>query len=199
MANSEQLAEAGLCLNHCMCCLRPFPLTSQWILSVVTGLLILSWASDGVCSPSKDTPRQQFVWSMKHLSSRPEKDTKRFFFLFFFFFPLSETFQGHVCVHWVYKAHFHSISLWLRSFNRIIIVPSFIKCDRLVSASFLEPCCPEISAYRPLEHKTDWADVSDTLRDASPADSVCRIWCERLNWDSLLLLLLLLLLESPKK
>ena len=120
-----------------------------------------------------------------------------FFVFFFFFFSLSETFQGHVCVHWVYKAHFHSISLWLRSFNRIIIVPSFIKCDRLVSASFLEPCCPEISAYRPLEHKTDWADVSDTLRDASPADSVCRIWCERLNWDSLLLLLLLL--ESPKK
>ena len=86
MANSEQLAEAGLCLNHCMCCLRPFPLTSQWILSVVTGLLILSWASDGVCSPSKDTPRQQFVWSMKHLSSRPEKDTNRFFFSFSFFF-----------------------------------------------------------------------------------------------------------------
>lgn len=114
-----------------------------------------------------------------------------------FFFSLSETFQGHVCVYWVYKAHFHSISLSLCSFNRIIIVPSFIKCDRLVSASFLEPCCPEISAHRPLEHKTDWADVSDTLRDASPADSVCRIWCERLNWDSLLLLLLLL--ELPEK
>lgn len=45
-----------------------------------------------------------------------------------------------MCVYKVHKAHFHSIFLSLCSFNRIIIVPSFIKCDRLVSVSFFEPC-----------------------------------------------------------
>lgn len=36
--------------------------------------------------------------------------------------------------------HVGRIYRWLRRFNGIIIVPSFIKCDRLVSASFVEPC-----------------------------------------------------------
>lgn len=36
--------------------------------------------------------------------------------------------------------HVGCIYLSLRRFNRIIIVPSFIKCDRLVGASFVEPC-----------------------------------------------------------
>lgn len=54
--------------------------------------------------------------------------------------------------------------------------------------------CPEILAQCPLDHKANWTDVSDTSCDASPTDSVCRIRCERLNWDSCLLLL-----ELPEK
>lgn len=49
-------------------------------------------------------------------------------------------FQWHMCVYPVYKAPFHSIFLFPTTFRMIIIVPAFIKCDRHITASFLELC-----------------------------------------------------------
>lgn len=88
----------------------------------------------------------------------------------------------------------HSIFLSLCSFNRIIIVPSFIKCDRHVSVSFLELCA--LRSWRTVHWSTKQIEQMFLTLCAMPhpTDSVCRICCEGLNWDSLLLLF-----ELPEK
>lgn len=55
------------------------------------------------------------------------------------YLPYLSRFSG-TGVRRAHSFHVGCIYLSLRRFNRIIIVPSFIKCDRLVSASFVEPC-----------------------------------------------------------
>lgn len=75
---------------------------------------------------------------------------------------LSQTFQWHGCAALRIQS---SNPLHFSAFNRIIIVHSFIKCDRLVSASFLELCALESW------HTVRWSkktDVSDTLCDPHP-------------------------------
>lgn len=115
-------------------CSSHIPVNS--ILSAVTGLLSLvmsQWYSLLPVSPLKGHRVAMVCLEHEIPLLEAEKDSKCSFFCYL------KRFSG-MCVYWVYKAPFHYIFLLLCSFNRIIIVPSFIKCDRLVSVSFLEPC-----------------------------------------------------------
>lgn len=141
MANSKHLAKAGLCLNCCVCCLKPVLLTSQWIIFCQCLLVSsdLSWASASFPYVSLLNGHTVAAVCLEHEIPLLEagKYKKNAIYLCYL-----KHFSG-MGVYWEYKTHIHSIFLLLCSFNRIIIVPSFIKCDRLVSASFLEPCALE--------------------------------------------------------
>lgn len=76
------------------------------------------------------------------------------------------------CVHWVHKSAFYSIFFYffilLGSFQQDYYSSLFYRvwqtCQWFVF---------DILAYRPLEHKTDWADVSDIVWDYP--DCVCAV------------------------
>lgn len=184
MANSEQLAEASWCLNCCICCLKTVLLTSQWTLYCQwwLGSSVLSWDSDSLfplCFTFQRTQWQQLVSSMEFLYQSHKRTQNGFSLWNLKLFSV-------VCVFSVQSSlplHFSSALQFQQDYYCSLFYQVWQTCQCFI----FRAVCPEILAYYPLEHKTDWTDVSDTLCDASPTDSVCRI-CERLNWDPLLLL-----------
>lgn len=131
MANSERLAASEP--FHLLPEDRSSHIPVNSIPSAVTGLLSQSRL------PLCFTPRrtQHFCPEHEIPLQQPENDTKKSSFCVIWTVSLT-----CLCAERTKLLPLPHIFLLLPgSFNRIIIVPSFIKCDRLVSASFFsEPC-----------------------------------------------------------
>lgn len=201
MANSRQLAEASLCLNCCICCLQTVLLTSQWTLFCQRwlGSSVLSWASDSVSSTcvSPLKGHRDAAVCVEHetpLLEAEDEDTKCSFLSLWGMCVLSETCLQYVCVLGAQSSvplHFSFARQFQQDYYCSLVYQVWQTCQCFI----FRAGCPEILAYCPLEHKTDWTDVSDTLCDASATDPVCVGYnIEGLKWDCLTLLL-----RSPEK
>lgn len=150
MANSEQLAEAGLCLNCCICCLKPILLTSQWTLFCRwgQGSSVLSWAS--VSSTCVSLLKGQTVAAVCLGHEIPlleaEEDTKCYLFV------LSETFQWHGCVLSIQSSHPLHFSFALQ-FQQDYYCSLFYQVWQTCLWFVFRAVCPGILAYCPLEQK----------------------------------------------
>lgn len=134
-----------------------------------------SWTS--VSSPCAFLPKEQIVvaFCLEHEipSLEPEWDTICYLFV------LSQTFQWHGCVLGIKASHPLHFSFALQ-FQQDYYCSLFYQVWQTCQWLGFRAVCPGILAYCPLEQKTDWTDVSDTLCDASPTNPVCGICCERL-------------------
>lgn len=181
MANGEQLAKAGLCSSCCICCLKSILLTSQWTVPRGGGCSVMGSVSSLYVSLPKEQIGVALCLEHDIPSLEPEWDTICYLFV------LSQTFQWHERVLGIKTPHPLHFSFALQ-FQQDYYCSLFYQVWQTCQWLGFRAVCPGISAYCPLEQKTDWTDVSDTLCDASPTNPVCGICCERLNCDTLLLL-----------
>lgn len=125
---------------------------------------LLSWfrhsAFFSLCLTPQRTLWQQLVWNMKWLCQRLKGSWKPAGFV-----SIGVKTGCTECT----DLPSTPFSFCWSVFSRIPIVPCSIECDRLVSDSFFSffffaAACLDTLAYRPVEHKTDWTDVSNTVR-----------------------------------
>lgn len=171
MANSRQLAEAGVCVWTVASAASRLFFSHPSELYSVSG----DWAPQSRHEPAIASPSTcvsplegHTVAPLRRERETPllqaEDDTKCCFF----------SLCGLVC-ECVFGAQ-SSVPLhfsFARQFQQDYYCSLFYQVWQTCQCFIFRAVCPEILAYCPLEHKTDWTDVSDTLCDASAADAVC--------------------------